>query len=191
MARWPAAGRCKRRLAAGLGDVAAAAVQRRLQQHTLAVLDQLPASLATDGWLALGGAGRRAARRMGWSGTVVLQGGGALGLRLVRLLRQAARAGYQHVVVVGSDLPELASCDLLQAFAALQRAPVVLGPAADGGYWLVGLTQPLPRLFCGMTWGSDQVLAQTLAAARQLNVAVELLGLRHDLDRPTDLGRWR
>ncbi|MEB3173195.1 MAG: TIGR04282 family arsenosugar biosynthesis glycosyltransferase [Cyanobacteriota bacterium] len=190
MSRWPAPGRCKRRLAAGLGCSPAALVQQRLQWHSQAALKQACHQLGASRWLALAGAGPRAGRRL-QAGSVVQQGGGGLGLRLQRMCVRAFRAGFEQVVLVGSDLPELASADLLQAFAALQHKPLVLGPAADGGYWLVGLSQLQPRLFAGIDWGSDQVLRQTLAVAEALSLPAALLALRHDLDRPTDLRRWR
>jgi len=190
MARWPAPGRCKRRLAAGLGAQRAAAVQQRLQQHTLAVLDQACSRIGVDSRLAVSGVGPKAAGRL-LQGPVVLQGQGGLGLRMQRQFGWAFRQGYQQVVLVGSDLPQLAATDLQQAFAALQQAPLVLGPAADGGYWLIGLRQSAPGLFAGVAWGSATVLQQTLERATQLGLTATLLPCRHDLDRPGDLQRWR
>lgn len=190
MARWPAPGRCKRRLAAGLGASRAAAVQLRLQQHTHAVLDQACSLLALDRRLALSGAGLRAAGRSGWA-AVVPQGQGSLGLRMQRQFATAFRQGYRQVVLLGSDLPELAVSDLQQAFAALDHSPLVLGPAVDGGYWLVGLTRPAAGLFSGIAWGSERVLHQTLERAAALELPAALLQARHDLDRPSDLRRWR
>jgi len=190
MGRWPAPGRCKRRLAQGLGSRQAAAVQQRLQRHTQVAVQQACSQLGASHRLALAGAGLRAARRL-QAGSVVLQGSGGLGLRMQRQFAAAFRQGFAQVVMVGSDLPELAAGDLSQAFAALEQVPLVLGPAADGGYWLVGLSQLQPRLFAGIDWGSDQVLRQTLAVAEALALPAALLALRHDLDRAADLRRWR
>lgn len=190
MGRWPATGRCKRRLAAGLGSGPAARVQQRLLQHTQLTVQQACRQLDAQQRFALAGAGLRAGRRL-LAGPVVLQGAGGLGLRMQRQFAAAFRQGYGPVLLVGSDLPELAAADLAQAFAALQQLPLVLGPAGDGGYWLVGLNQPQPRLFAGIAWGSEQVLQQTLAAAEALALPAALLAMRHDLDRPCDLHRWR
>jgi glycosyltransferase A (GT-A) superfamily protein (DUF2064 family) len=114
---------------------------------------------------------------------------------LQRQLLLARRQGARRVVLIGSDLPELAAADLAAAFNALARCDLVLGPAADGGYWLIGLAGSWPRLFAGgpraIAWGGNQVLAQTLAVADQLGLVVTLLPMRHDLDRPEDLRRWR
>ena len=78
-----------------------------------------------------------------------------------------------------------------EAFAQLQRTPLVLGPACDGGYWLIGLRHCWPQLFAGIDWGGDRVLEQTLTVASKLKLATALLRERADLDRPQDLQRWR
>ncbi|MEB3276523.1 MAG: TIGR04282 family arsenosugar biosynthesis glycosyltransferase [Cyanobacteriota bacterium] len=190
MARWPAAGRCKRRLSTGLGSQRAAAVQQGLLRHTLAVLHQACCPIGADRRLAVAGVGPRAAARL-HQGSVVLQGQGGLGLRMQRQFGWAFRQGYQQVLLLGSDLPQLSAADLQQAFAALQRAPLVLGPATDGGYWLIGLRRSAPPLFAGVAWGSDSVLQETVARATSLGLPAALLHCRHDLDRPGDLLRWR
>jgi glycosyltransferase A (GT-A) superfamily protein (DUF2064 family) len=103
----------------------------------------------------------------------------------------ALREEAGRVVLVGSDLPDLCAADLLQAFDALERCDLVLGPACDGGYWLIGLTGNHPALFSGIAWGSDQVLQQTEQAASSLGLVPRRLACRQDLDRPCDLRRWR
>lgn len=152
--------------------------------------DQLGASLV----LATSGLGSRASRRwaqdLGCNGALP-QGSGGLGVRLQRQLQAGFRAGAEQVVVVGSDLPELEPADLLEAFAALEQRPLVLGPAADGGYWLIGLSQPCAALCCGVPWGSAQVLACTEAIASAQGLAWRRLRQQADLDRTADLARWR
>lgn len=197
MGRWPAPSRCKSRLArGGLGPEPAARVQQRLWAHTLAVLSSSCRTLPAQGRLALSGCGARAARR--WlaplaPGTlqVGLQGRGGLGERMQRQLMAAFARGYRQVVVIGSDLPGLQGDDLQQAFSALEHSRLVLGPADDGGYWLVGLSSPAAALFAGVGWGSDQVLQQTLARAAAAGLTPALLRRQGDLDRVADLGRWR
>ncbi len=122
---------------------------------------------------------------------IVGQGGGSLGLLMQRQLMRARREGAGRVVLIGSDLPALESADLVEAFRALEQAPLVLGPAADGGYWLIGLAGRWPALFAGITWGTNQVLGQTLAVAEAAGLPVSLLAQRGDLDRPGDLAAWR
>ena len=195
LARWPAPGRCKRRLAATIGSEPASRLQARLSGHTLAVARLAAERSQAHLVLALGGAGVRAGRRLlqscgGLDGIALrLQGAGSLGLRMQRQLLQAQSEGAESVVLIGADLPGLESWDLLQAFALLEHHGLVLGPAADGGYWLIGQRAPgLARLMAGIPWGSDQVLASTLALAATAGLTVPLLSERFDLDRRQDLG---
>ncbi len=206
LCRWPAPARCKSRLAAGIGPQRAATVQARLARHVIAVaresvnrlgvglLDAPNAELV----LAVDGLGSRAARRWGHElgvDRVVPQGGGGLGSRLQRQLVRASREGAGRIVLLGSDLPSLEPGDLGDAFQALEAAPWVLGPAEDGGYWLIGARQPHPSPFVGpgvaMAWGTAAVLHSTLRLAALHGIRVPLLTPRADLDLPSDLRRWR
>ncbi|MEB3169465.1 MAG: TIGR04282 family arsenosugar biosynthesis glycosyltransferase [Cyanobium sp.] len=205
LARWPAPGRCKSRLAAGIGRCRAAGVQARLTRHVTAVVRQAQLRLrtqadapATELVLAVDGLGPRAARR--WGGElgvdrVVPQGEGGLGCRLQRQLLRARREGARRVVLLGSDLPTVEPGDLTAAFRALEEASWVLGPAQDGGYWLIAARQPHPSPFVGsaerIAWGTETVLASTLRLADRYGISVPLLARRADLDRPADLEAWR
>ncbi|MCP9942462.1 TIGR04282 family arsenosugar biosynthesis glycosyltransferase [Cyanobium sp. ATX 6E8] len=194
MARWPAPGRCKRRLAGSLGAAAAARIQSRLTSHTLAVARGGRRRLGFELVLAVDGLAGRAARRWGvalGADRVQLQGPGGLGLRMQRQVQRAFRAGARQVVVIGSDLPQLDGDDLVAAFAALESRAAVLGPAHDGGYWLLGLRQPQPALMAGIAWGTPRVLTQTLAAIDRLGLEPALLAPRGDLDWAMDLRPWR
>ena len=144
--------------------------------------------------LAVEGLAPRAARRLGDQlgvGRIVLQGGGGLGVRMQRQFQRAATERARRVVLIGSDLPQLERADLVSAFAALDHQEAVLGPACDGGYWLIGLRRPEPALMEGIAWGSEQVLEQTLAALARRGLEPALLPWRRDLDRGEDLGPWR
>jgi len=194
MARWPAPGRCKRRLAQSLGAVAAARIQARLTAHTLAAARGATQGQGIELVLAVEGLGSLAARRWGQAlgaDRSVLQGRGALGLRMQRQFQRAAREGASQVVLIGSDLPQLEGVDLTAAFTALGRREGVLGPALDGGYWLIGLRRPDPELLAGIAWGGAQVLEQTLAAMARRKLEPELLTTRGDLDWAHDLVLWR
>lgn len=196
MARWPAPGRCKRRLAATIGRGAAATIQARLTRHTLAVAVEAAEKEADARLiLAVDGLGPRAARRWGGSlgvSTVRLQGSGGLGLRMQRQVQHSFRSGARGVVLIGTDLPDLDAPALASAFGALAVHPLVLGPARDGGYWLLGLRAPCASapLLVGIPWGSDRVLALTRRAAERLGLAALLLAERSDLDRLEDLSPW-
>ena len=205
LARWPAPGRCKSRLVPGVGRARAAAIQARLTQHGLAAAAQARRAMAAAAAagchggglelvLAASGLGPRAAARWGrllGVDRVVEQGAGSLGLRMQRQMLRGCREGAAAVVLIGSDLPGLAAEDLLEAFQALEHSALVLGPAGDGGYWLIGRRRAMPQVFTGIDWGSDRVLAQTLQLADKAGLEAALLAERHDLDRPADLDPWR
>lgn len=216
LGRWPAPGRCKRRLAGSLGLHGAAAIQARLTSHVVQTALQ-----ACGGGIELlvAATGLGPSARTRWAADLAGarlsdQGGGSLGSRLRRQVVRAHRQGVASLVMIGSDLPELEVEDLREAFRVIaEGAPLVLGPALDGGYWLIGMDlrrrasrgqqgrrcsggeAPAVRLFAGaeaaIGWGGEQVLEQTLRAAELEGMAATLLNPRADLDRPGDLRRWR
>ena len=123
---------------------------------------------------------------------VVGQAAGDLGERMRALMAEAFSRGATAVVLVGSDLPELSPAIVHEAVRILRTDPhgVVLGPAADGGYYLVGATR-VPEIFNGIDWGSDAVLRQTEAAAAAAGLARRYLVTIHDVDAPSDLASVR
>jgi hypothetical protein len=98
--------------------------------------------------------------------------------------------GADRVAIIGADCPGLTSEVMAKAFSLLTSHDLVLGPANDGGYYLVGLTRPCSRLFAHIPWGADAVLGETLDAARELGMAFALLEPLDDVDRPGDLDVW-
>jgi rSAM/selenodomain-associated transferase 1 len=125
-----------------------------------------------------------------WLGTELAyaqQHPGDLGERLQTACESAFKAGSEQVVMVGIDCPFITEALLHNTFNALSHYDVVIGPAWDGGYYLLGLNRPTPLYFHNIDWGTDQVYRQTLAK-------VHLNGDRHfslpplpDIDRPPDL----
>lgn len=122
--------------------------------------------------------------RESWKGQE--QGTGDLGLRLERAFASAFASGAERVVIIGSDCPEIRSGDVRQAWKELKSHDVVIGPAVDGGYWLIGLKVTHAELFREIPWSSDQVLAQTLARARSLGLRIQLLRILSDVDTEED-----
>lgn len=95
---------------------------------------------------------------------------------------------FSHAILIGSDCPFLAISDLQATCKALgEGTPAVLGPAVDGGYFLIALAAPAPSLFENVPWGSDEVLEITRDRLKQLNWAWHELAPRRDIDRPGDL----
>jgi len=119
------------------------------------------------------------------------QRGANLGERLSNLPAQARALGFAAVAMISSDSPTLPPALVARAFAELARpaVDVVLGPCTDGGYYLIGLHAPQPALFTGITWSTDQVTTQTLAAAAGAGLRVALLPPWYDTDTADDLIR--
>ena len=196
MTRWPASGRCKRRLARSLGNAAAAGIQSRLISHTVAVAASLAQGGVLEARIAVSGAGPKACRR--WLApqpgvSINAQSRGGLGTRLCHeVLRARSCRPHTPVILIGTDLPDLHQQDLLTAIDRLNHSPLVLGPSRDGGYWLIGLgAEEDPHWpFHSIPWGTDAVCRLTIERARRLGRAPELLGWRNDIDEISDLKSW-
>jgi len=198
MTRWPASGRCKRRLARSLGPSAAARIQARLISHTLTVAQSIARHGQLHLHIAISGAGPRARRRWLCSlpeATISEQGRGDLGNRMRReVLRARSAHPGAPVMLIGTDLPDLSPRDLIRAIELLQNSPLVLGPSQDGGYWLMGLgaaTAGAPRWpFHSIQWGSSQVFHLTWERACRRGLTPAQLDTRNDIDRIEDLEAW-
>jgi uncharacterized protein len=173
-ARAPRLGAVKRRLAHGIGAMAALRFYRGQLAATLA-------EVSRDGrWRTLVATTPDRAR---WPLRVprIPQGPGDLGARMARALGRFPRA-----VIVGSDIPGLARHDIAEAFRALGRADAVFGPAEDGGYWLVGLGPRRPaHPFADVRWSTEHALGDTLANFHGRRIA--LLRSLRDVDTEDDL----
>lgn len=103
----------------------------------------------------------------------------------------SARADYSHALLMGCDCPSLTGQDIEQALIALsQEHEVVLAPAEDGGYVLIGLNQPRPELFTDMPWGTAQIFAKTRNCIEQYKLEYYQLSEQWDVDTPEDLERY-
>ena len=123
---------------------------------------------------------------------VEYQVGDDLGERMAGTLQDKLRAGFRQTVIMGSDSPNLPLDYIEQAFEALMAVDIVLGPTADGGYYLIGARRLHPRLFQRMPWGTDQVLTITRQRIKDGRVTHHELPAWHDVDTPADVARlWR
>ncbi len=94
---------------------------------------------------------------------------------------------YAKVCLIGSDCLSLTGKEISKAFKQLDVADVVIGPALDGGYYLIGMKKPLPQLFVDISWGSSSVLADTLKICRESDLLVHQLSPLNDIDLPEDI----
>ncbi len=190
-AKAPIPGRVKTRLLEVLTPPQAAALQARLT-HDL--IRRLTAEPIADVFLYCHPDHRHPffralSRRFGV--TLRAQQGNDLGQRMDQALTEIL-TNHRYTLVVGCDCPTLDSRDFQTAFHALERSyDVVLGPAEDGGYVLIGLSSPRPELFQGIPWGGSAVLAQTRRRIEHLELSLFELPTQWDLDRPEDLWRYQ
>lgn len=184
-ARCPEPGRVKTRLARTLGDAAAAAL------YAAFVEDQrtrFAASPFLVRWAVAPPDTGFAARFAIPAEATFVQQGDDLGARMHAAFARVCDDGAARCVLIGSDMPQLAVVTVERAFAALDGADLVLGPARDGGYYLIGARRPLD-VFTGITWGSDTVLAATSRRAADLHLTTALLDEDFDVDDADDLTR--
>lgn len=184
----PAPGRVKTRLSPPFSAEQAAALYRAFAADSLSAAEQAAGSRAVvayephEGW-----------PDPSWLRTPApewfAQEGADLGRRLAAATGKAFVDGAERVVVIGSDSPHLAPQRIEEAFARLATAPLVLGPARDGGYYLVGLREPAPSLFDDIPWSGPDVLKATLARAAELHWPAHLLDELEDVDDAGSLAR--
>lgn len=189
--RYPEPGRAKTRLIPVLGREGAAQLQREMTEHTLEVAAALARSRAVTIEVRFeGGNARLMTDWLGMGYHLRPQIAGDLGLRMEHAFLDAFASGDERVVVIGTDCPAITPQLLGDAFDALKGSEVVLGPANDGGYYLIGLRAFAACLFTDIPWGTGKVLERTLRAATDWNLSYTLLSSLDDVDRPEDLQAW-
>lgn len=186
MAKAPVPGFAKTRLIPALGADGAARLAERLLQH--AVDEAIAAGLGEIELCCTPERTHPAFARWASQPRVRLteQGGGDLGERMARTLAEALRHA-DAAILIGTDIPALDAGYLRRAAAALADHDAVFGPTLDGGYALIGLKQPVPALFGGMSWSHPQVMQHTRERARAAGIDHAELALLADIDEPADL----
>jgi rSAM/selenodomain-associated transferase 2/rSAM/selenodomain-associated transferase 1 len=194
--RYPEPGATKTRLIPVLGPEGAAKLQRQMTEHLLSNISRLVRTrpLAVEIRFA-GGDARRMRNWLGSEFIYSAQGDGELDQRMTAALKAAFDAGAKAAVLIGTDIPGITAEVIGWAFDALGHKDAVFGPAADGGYYLVGLrkeayARALPTLFTGLPWGTNRVMDLSLKRAAELMLSVALLEALEDVDRPEDLAVW-
>jgi rSAM/selenodomain-associated transferase 1 len=180
--RNPERGKVKTRLAATIGDEAALRIYKRLLQHTHTITSPLGcdkfvyyAGTVEEGDLWTVGCRKR------------VQQGDDLGEKMKAAFAQLFDLGYSRVCIVGSDCPELTTGIIERAFNELHAHDVVIGPAMDGGYYLLGMKEGLKNVFDGVEWSTAKVLDQTKGKMRKAGYSYSLLPLLRDVDTADDL----
>ena len=182
MVKEPRAGRVKTRLAADIGRIPATWWFRHQTKRMIRKLEDARWDLV----LAVSPDAEGLASRV-WPAHLprVAQGSGDLGDRMARIFRDV---GQGPLIIVGSDIPGITPRHIARAFAQLGRRDAVLGPAPDGGYWLIGLTRAVavpPTIFKGVRWSSEKAMEDTVASLSGLRIGIT--DTLTDVDRGADL----
>ena len=187
-AKHPVPGETKTRLAATIGFEAAAALSAAFVEDLLArcslladefIIAATPLNAAATAWFS---------ERIDGSTKLLFQPSGSLGERIHWFFQKAKRRGAERTVLIGSDSPDLPSATISLAFQRLAVVDMVLVPAMDGGFVLVGLRQPVEGLFDLIHWSSGATLVDTINRAADLGLRVELLAPWYDVDTVHNLG---
>lgn len=188
MTRYPEAGKVKTRLIEHLGEDGATRLHQKMAEHTISTLKPLCDIQTADLWIFFSGG--NSAQMRTWLGAGIEyrpQRGDSLGSRMCHAFEHIFAAGYNRAVMLGTDCPDIEGATVVKALRALRSADVVLGPAEDGGYYLIGLNELHPDLFLNIDWGSAQVLKQTSRSVNALNLTPAYLVPLRDIDTPADL----
>jgi len=193
--RYPIPGSTKTRLIPALGAEGAADLQRQMTEHTLESVRPLAEEGIGVRVLFDGGEAGEMTQWLGEELDLAPQGEGDLGDRMNNAFTGSFQEGFEKVVVIGTDCPSLDSESVMEAFDLLNENTLVLGPATDGGYYLIGIRSDAPEwlyelVFKNIPWGTDQVLNATVNALAETGLDVGLLDEKADVDEPEDLVHW-
>ena len=179
--RNPEIGKGKRRLAATVGDQAAFDIYKFLLDHTVAITKNLYAEkevyYSEEIWENDVWDNQKFGKK--------IQVGEDLGVRMANAFQEGFQNEYQKIIIIGSDMLDLSQEDLENAFKSLEKNDFVVGPAEDGGYYLLGMKQFMPALFKNKAWGTETVLKDTLADLE--NKTTALLETKNDVDYYEDI----
>lgn len=179
--RNPEFGKTKTRLAKGVGDQSALKIYKFLLNHTAEVTTNL--EVAKEVWYS-----EDIWEEDSWDNDVFakkLQQGESLGERMQYAFEEGFKNGFEKIIIIGSDLYDLKTEDLLEAFRKLDNSNYVIGPAKDGGYYLFGMKKPFYKIFKNKSWGTSIVFSQTMEDLKDKEVI--LLETRNDIDTLEDL----
>lgn len=178
----PVAGKVKTRLAQTVGDKKALQIYKKLLDYTLGISSEVDA--AKQIWYSDEIPQENGVNRPVFGKKV--QKGADLGERMKYAFQQVFAEGFHRAVIIGSDCAELTSDHLKKAYKRLKKWDLVIGPAEDGGYYLLGMKRFHPQLFENINWSTNRVLRQTLNRAEGLGLSPSLLPELNDVDYKED-----
>ena len=189
--RYPDPGKVKTRLIPVLGKKGSAVLHREMTLHTLKTAKQLAHQRSIS--LEVHGQGANEYLMGKVFGDDLCYGRqcpGGLGERMLNSFRQGFHEKMGKVIIIGTDCPGIKVELLEQAFSELDKYDLIIGPANDGGYYLIGMKTIIPALFEDIPWGSGDVLLRTITKAKKMALSLSLLTPLGDVDQPEDLYLW-
>lgn len=183
----PRPGFVKTRLAQAIGPEKACVAYKKL---VTVLLDRLGTIKEVELRFAPDDAASQIAPWLHPTWRAVPQGGGDLGERLRGAFDDAFAEGCERVTIIGSDCPTITANDIAESWNLLVQTDAVIGPAHDGGYWLIALKAPAPDLFTKIGWSTPRVLEQTLATLARTGGSCHLLRQLRDIDTEDDWNRF-
>ncbi len=191
LTRYPEIGKTKTRMIPILGEKGAMELHRQMTEYTVNKFKELSQENIEIQIYFTGGNNILMQQWLGSSLTYKYQAEGDLGNKMKSAFIDAFNEEKKQVILIGTDCPEITIDLLQQSFNLLTfNQDLILGKAQDGGYYLIGLNRIIEPIFNQITWGSNQVLNQTLDIAKKLKLNYHLLPELPDIDRPEDLSIW-
>ncbi len=185
--RNPIPGKVKTRLAATVGDQEAVNIYMKMLQHTHVITRDLLSDKFL--WYA-----DEVNTNDLWENNIYKkqkQDEGELGIKMSAAFEDLFNKGYKRCCIIGSDCMQLTAEIIDMAFSHLQQSDVVIGPSADGGYYLLGMNKYTPQLFRNKEWSTNSVFTSTLADIKLSDLSFELLPELHDIDTEPDWIKYR
>lgn len=181
----PELGNCKTRLASTLGDEAALKVYEQLIDYTVDFSSKVEAEKYVYYSKNISSNDR-------WSESLFekkIQVEGNLGVKMATAFKENFDKGFEKIIIIGSDCAEINEVDIHSAFEALDESEVVIGPAIDGGYYLLGMRTFIPSLFQDKSWSTPDLINETISTLKKQQISFSLLKEKSDIDYEKDLER--
>jgi len=187
MIKYPDQGRVKTRLAGDIGTERAALICRQMTERVM--MQTIPVAGGYERFVFYDPP-ERVQNFLSWlpHEKFIAQTGSDVGQRMDNAIRYLLENGAEKAVITGTDIPDLTNRIVMQAFEILDHADVVVGPAHDGGYYLIGMKSPMSELFCNIPWSTRNVFSETVRTLKHAGKSYGVLPVLSDLDTIGDLG---
>lgn len=192
MAKFPMLGKVKTRLGNEIGESPALTVYRKLLDNIISVLNRLPAEVyLCSAWIDPPEHVEKFATQFSGLNSYQPQSGIDLGARMLdAIINLLAEKRTGKAIMIGVDIPDIDESVIKKANEILETKDLVVGPTYDGGYYLIGMNQPVKELFTNFEWSTDTVFDRTISIAEDMNLKTGLMQKLSDIDNLDDLKKF-